>query len=266
MTSDFVEVARPLAIEAGRRIMEINQSPLERTRKADKSLVTNADHAADQIIRDGLKKHFPSHAVLTEESGLHGDPNAEYVWVVDPLDGTRAFARGIAGFSVMIGLLRRGKPVAGVVMDPWEGHVYDAEEGHGAFHMLNGQRTTIRVSDRQDWKTMPLVTSTGFPDAITAKVKEKLPCPWLPAINSVGIKVGLLVRQVADIYLNHHTVHYWDTVAPQIILEEAGGVFTLSDGKPLTYNLSSNLRHPTPTLSSNGRKHGELVEMLSHVF
>jgi myo-inositol-1(or 4)-monophosphatase len=64
---------------------------LVKQRKADRSLVTNADHTADEIIRAGLKKHFPNHSILTEESGLEGDFNAEFVWVVDPLDGTKAY-------------------------------------------------------------------------------------------------------------------------------------------------------------------------------
>src|SRR5258706_15331815 len=110
MSSEFVAVARELAVQAGRRIMDLRQTTLVKERKADHSLVTNADHAADDIIRSGLRRHFPTHTVLTEESGSEGGLDAEFVWVVDPLDGTRAYARGTAGFSVMIGLLRRGQP------------------------------------------------------------------------------------------------------------------------------------------------------------
>jgi 3'-phosphoadenosine 5'-phosphosulfate (PAPS) 3'-phosphatase len=263
MVSEFVEVARELAVRAGHRLMELRQTELVKTRKPDRSLVTNADHEADQIIRSGLRARFPQHAILTEESGIDGPREAEYVWVVDPMDGTKAYVRGTSGFSVMIGLLKQGKPYAGVVMDPWEGHLYDAEHGAGSFHTLNGRRERVTVSSRRQWREMPLVTSTGFPDSMASAIKALVPCPWLPAINSVGIKVGLLVRQVADLYVNHHAVHYWDTVAPQIILEEAGGIFTFSEGQPLIYDLRGEFQHEGPTLASNGQRHEEFIQKIA---
>ncbi len=262
MSVEFVDVARRLAIEAGRRLMELRQAPLTQSRKADHSVVTNADHAADQIIREGLRAAFPAHAILTEESGFHGDPSAEYVWLVDPMDGTRAFIRNKEGFSVMIGLLRNGQPYAGVVMDPWQDRLYDALKGEGTFHTYQGQRERVQVSQRSDWAAMPLVTSTGFPEPTAQKIKAQLPTPWIPAVNSVGIKVGLLVRQEADLYVNHHSVHYWDTAAPQIILEEAGGQFTFHNGTPLVYHLNSDFRHGAPTVATNGRQHAEFVRII----
>jgi 3'(2'), 5'-bisphosphate nucleotidase len=242
--------------------MELRQTALVKVRKADRSLVTNADHAADRIIREGLRKHFPKHAVLTEESGLEGSPDAEFVWMVDPLDGTKAYARGTPGFSVMIGLLRNRRPFAGVVLDPWEDRLYEALRGEGAFHTFEGRRERVRVSKRRAWREMPLVTSTGFPEPLENKLKKKLPNPWVPAVNSVGIKVGLLVRQAADLYFNHHAVHYWDTAAPQIILEEAGGTFSFSDGRPLVYAARGDFQHPAPTLASNGQRHAEFVRII----
>jgi len=265
MSADFIDIARQLAQEAGRCVMELRKSELVKQRKADQSLVTNADHAADRIIREGLRNNFPKHAILTEESGLDGEINSEYLWVVDPLDGTRAYAKGIAGFSVMIGLLRKGEPFAGVVYDPWEGHLYEAIRGLGTYHTVNDKREQVTVSKRKEWEQMPLVTSTGFPEAMQKSVQEKVVCPWLTAINSVGIKVGLLVRQEADIYLNHHHVNYWDTAAPQIILEEAGGVFSQSDGQPLLYDLTGGYQHKHPTLATNGRRHSEFVRIIQGI-
>ena len=259
----MLAVARDLAIAAAERLEGLRSGLLEQERKADHSLVTNADRAADRLIREGLRRAFPDHAILTEESGFAGSPSAEFVWVVDPLDGTRAYVKGIAGYSVMIGLLRERKPYAGVVVDPWEGHVYEALRGAGAFHILKSKRTRVRVSGRRTFSEMPLVTSTGFPTFWMSDLKARLPCPWVTPINSVGIKVGLLVRQVADIYLNHHRVHYWDTCAPQIILEEAGGIMTLLDGRPLVYDRHDEFQHPAPTLATNGTRHKELLSLLA---
>jgi 3'(2'), 5'-bisphosphate nucleotidase len=114
---------------------------------------------------------------------------------------------------------------------------------------------------------MPLIVSTDFPEKLLVQVREALNGPILPPINSVGIKVGLLVRQLGDIYVNHHSVHYWDTCAPQIILEEAGGAFTQLDGAPLDYSLTdASYRHAARTLASNGTRHSELVQRLEKIF
>jgi fructose-1,6-bisphosphatase/inositol monophosphatase family enzyme len=259
----FLDVARPLAEEAARRIIALRQSPLVRQRKADRSLVTNADQEADLILRQGLRKAFLDHAILTEESGLDGSVDAEYMWVVDPLDGTTAYAGGMSGYSVMVGLLRHGKPFAGVVVDPVEGHIFEAARGEGTFHTLRNVRNRVHVSKRQALTEMPVITSTDFPNRLEEALQRDLRGPWIPALNSVGIKVGYLVRELADIYINHRSVHYWDTCAPQIILEEAGGVITFWDGTPLNYTLGKkSYQHDRPTLASNGLRHEEVLAVL----
>lgn len=251
-------------MQAADRLMELRSSPLIRRRKPDHSLVTNADQEADRIIRQGLKRAFSNHSILTEESGLSGPADAEYLWVVDPLDGTTAYAKGIPGFSVMVGLLKRGLPWAGVVVDPLEGHCYEAVKGEGAYHTVNGIRKQVHVSLRRDIEDMPVITSTGFPAETEKALRKTLPGPWIPAINSVGIKVGVLVRQLADIYINHHRVHYWDTCAPQIILEEAGGELTYLDGTPIRYELADpGARHAGPTLATNKTRHQDVLHLLA---
>ena len=261
----MIEVARQLAQAAADEVLKLLHQPIHQERKKDKSLVTEADFRADQIIRDGLMKAFPAHAVLTEETGLSGPEGAEYVWLIDPLDGTKAFAKGIPGFSVMVGLLKSGRPELGVVVDPLEGRVYEAVRGQGATHTEKGVRTRLEVSDRSDWSDLRVVVSTGFPDKNRAELVKTLTGPWLPPINSVGIKAGLVVRREADVYLSHHPVHYWDTCAPQIILEEAGGVFSKRDGSELVYDLTEGFAHKGLPLASNGRKHAEIISLLKRI-
>lgn len=263
MTSPFIDVARVLALEAGRRIMTLRQSPLVLERKSDHSLVTNADREADNIIREGLRKAFPDHSILTEESGLDGPADAQYVWVVDPLDGTRAYANNVTGYSVMVGLLKEGEPHAGVVFDPLEGYLFEAARGEGTTLTFQNVSQSARISRRNDFKAMPVITSTGFPKVAEEALRQLFPGPWIPPVNSVGVKVGMMVRQLVDIYINHHKVHYWDTCAPQIILEEAGGVITFLDGKPLVYPLmAGHYQHLQPTLASNGLRHAEILDLL----
>jgi 3'(2'), 5'-bisphosphate nucleotidase len=283
MKSDsFLEVARRLALAASREVLSLLHQPIPQHRKADKSLVTEADLKSDAILREGLAKAFPDHAVLTEESGIVGPRGAEYVWLIDPLDGTKAFAKGIPGFSVMVGLLKNGRPELGVVVDPLESRLYEAARSEGAIQEHGGRRSALKVSARDRIEDMRVVVSTGFPEKAMARLKAVCPGPQLAPINSVGIKVGLVVRGEADIYISHHPVHYWDTCAPQAILEEAGGVFTRLDGSPLVYDLasftsrserrvagsdlSSDFDHRALTLATNGVRHAELVSKLAGLF
>ncbi len=276
---ELLATARRLIGQAADRLTAMAKQPLTRERKHDASLVTNADHEIDRLIRDGLRAAFPDHAILTEESGLHRAPErvvslprqataiapeSPFVWAVDPLDGTKAYAKGIPGFSVMIGLLKDGEPYLGLVADPLEGYYYEAIRGGGCFLTdRQGARRQLHVSDRKEWSRMPLVTSTGFPESAAEAVRARLASPLVEPINSVGIKVGLVVRQIADIYLNHHLVSYWDTCAPQVILEEAGGRFTMIDGTSLSYDLTGPHVHSLPTLATNGTRHDELVKLLA---
>ncbi len=264
--SEWLETAEGLAQEASRAVLGFLGGPVAAERKADQSPVTEADLASDRILREGLRKQFPRHAVLTEENGLSGREDSDYVWLIDPLDGTKAFAKGIPGFCVMVGLLRAGRPLLGVVVDPLEGRTYRAIRGQGASHSRGGKTEALHVSTRREPPEMPWVVSTGFPEAPLSRAQALLPGRLLPPINSVGIKVGLLVRREADIYLNHHPVSYWDTGAPALILEEAGGRFTSLDGRPLDYALRSPFGHGVKTLASNGTLHDELVRRLAPVF
>ncbi len=262
-TSELLDVAREAAFAAGRRVMEVLRSTVETARKADHSLVTNADHEANTLILEALRRSFPEHGILSEETGREGPASSEYVWVVDPLDGTRAFVRGLAGFSVHVGLLKEGRPHAGVVFDPVAQTCFEAQRGQGAFLVGPGRRVPLRVSQRADWLAMPVITSKGFPDQLRRGLEQKCGLSFLEPINSVGVKVGYMVRRLADIYLNHHPVHHWDTCAPLVILEEAGGRMTHWDGTPLSFAAAEGNAHPHPTVATNGVRHDELISLLS---
>ena len=203
----FLSTAASLAELASVKILELH-SNFSVQAKSDRSPVTEADFASDRIIREGLKQAFPDHAILTEESGLEGDANAEWIWVIDPLDGTKAYVKKIPGFSIMIGLLHREEPYLGVVKDPILGYRYEAIRDRGAYLVENHQRKKLKVSSRHDFSEMPWVVSTGFPQEKLDLLQKKFHFPLLAPINSVGIKVGLLVREQGDVYLNHHSVHY----------------------------------------------------------
>jgi 3'(2'), 5'-bisphosphate nucleotidase len=262
----YLSVVRDLAKRASQTVLELLKNPIAKARKEDRSWVTEADLQSDRILREGLAKAFPDHAILSEEDGLSGKEGSDWVWLIDPLDGTKAYAKGIAGFAVMVGLLKEGIPCLGVVVDPLQDLIYEAVRGEGATLTSQGKRTRLKVSLRDDFSKMPLITSTGFKEEILRRIVDRLRTPVCDPINSVGIKVGMVVRQEADIYLNHHSVHYWDTCAPQVILEEAGGRFTRLDGKRLEYRMDGPFEHGSLTLATNGTRHEELVGILAEFF
>lgn len=262
----FLKTATDLAQTAAQAVMECLHQPLNQKEKADHSPVTDADLRSDEILREGLSQAFPDHAILTEENGIIGPQDSDFVWMIDPLDGTKAFIKGIPGFCVMVGLLYEGKPYLGVVIDPIEGRLYQAVQGQGAFQIHQGRKTAIHVSARNQLSTMPIVVSTGFPEEIMQPMHAFFGGPLLEPINSVGIKVGLVVRQEADIYISHHPVSYWDTCAPQIILEEAGGILTRLDGSRLDYSLKTPFAHESLILATNGTCHETAARFLQNLF
>ncbi|MCB1214476.1 MAG: 3'(2'),5'-bisphosphate nucleotidase CysQ [Deltaproteobacteria bacterium] len=257
----MLKTATELALEAGALVMDYLKEPIKKTFKEDKSPVTEADLASDHLIRQGLLRAFPDHGFLTEEDGLSGNQSSPYIWVVDPLDGTKAFAAGVPGFCVMIGLLKEKQPYLGVVYDPLEDHLYTAIKGQGTFHRHQKKEARLFVSKRRNFTKMPLIISTGFPPQALQNLLDALGSPLVDPINSMGIKTGLLMRQVGDLYLNHHPVHYWDTCAPKILLEEAGGVMTHLDASGLSYPLGEETSHRWPTFSSNGQRHQEVLDL-----
>lgn len=248
--------------------MEIAASGFSQARKADHSLVTTADHRSDQFILQGLRQAFPQDGILTEESGAVGPTGVEYVWVVDPLDGTRAFVQQTPGFSVMIGLLLVQRPVLGVVYDPHSGWLYHAVAGCGAQGLPPGKQTPgpLRVSTCSDPKQMRLICSPGIPAAWRAAFIDRIGLQPGPTIHSVGVKVGLLTRQEGEVYFNHHSVSYWDTAAPILIAREAGATATMLDGSPFGYTLRSPpFQHHGPSLITNGMQHGEILAQVANI-
>jgi len=242
--------------------MEHLKLPLEEKRKADGSLLTKADLASNEILLTGLRAVFPGHGIVSEETGPEGPPDSPFVWFLDPLDGTRAYARGKPGFCVMLGLVRCGLPVLGVVYDPLSDELYEASKGGGAFYEHGGARLPARVSRRSSLEEMPVVTSTGFPERYKTLLGSKLRGPWRTPINSVGVKAGLVARGEADIYVAHQTVHYWDTAGPLAILEEAGGRMTLWTGAPVLYGGRAPYAHSGPVLATNGFRRDDIVRAL----
>jgi 3'(2'), 5'-bisphosphate nucleotidase len=200
--------------------------------------VTAADLAADELLRDRLAKAFPDDAVITEETWDGSDIAAyERVWFVDPLDGTRELVKRTGDYAVMIGLAVGGEPALGVVCQPttgklWAGSVPDrvcfAEHRPGERHDLD-------ISARPVGDPVRLAVSRSHRSALAREAEEELGATAIEK-GSVGLKVGMLVDDEADVYLSgSRRMKVWDTCGPAAILLAAGGVIEAVDGRPLVY-------------------------------
>ncbi|MEZ4266032.1 MAG: 3'(2'),5'-bisphosphate nucleotidase CysQ [Myxococcota bacterium] len=261
--SDELRVATELALAAGAAIERIRVEGFAAERKADRSLVTRADLASESLIRRGLTAAFPSDGLLSEEAAGIIASRSGRTWVVDPLDGTHAFVHGQPGYAVQVGLLDRGVPVLGVVYEPLFDRLYQAVSGAGAWLSTPelGAPTRLQVSTRSARAEMPLITSTSMDADERQRLRDGLGLADAGGLRSVGCKVGTLVRQVSDVYISEHPVHLWDSLAPLVVLQEAGGVMTLADGRPLLYDLApERLAHPGPFVASNATAHTDLCD------
>jgi len=245
------------ALDAAERAALIARSlyrhNLEVRIKADKSPVTEADLECELVIRETLEARFPGHGFYGEETGSRS-ADAESVWLVDPIDGTKAFVREYPMFSTQIALMRRGEIVLGVSCAPIYGETAYAERGFGAY--LNGE--AMRVSEVSTLDAAAL--SSGNLKSLATGPK------WIP--------YGRLVARVNRIrgygdFLHYHLlaagkidaviesdVNILDIAASVAIVTEAGGVFTDLRGAPITLGSSS-------VLAANRCLHGLVLEALA---
>lgn len=231
-----VSLARRAARAAGAAAMRF-YSTSESEIKADRSPVTKADYAANDVIVESLRMTFPADAVLSEESeDSSGRLSAERVWIVDPLDGTREFLSQNGEFSVMIGLVEAGEPVLGIVYLPAVDVLYSAAKGQGAWVERNGTRTRLSCKEA-DFAALRSVCSRSHSDPLLVRMQEVLRVVDVEPCGSVGVKCGRIADGTRDIYV--HPVPYlkeWDTCAPELIVREAGGWVSDCRGEPLVYN------------------------------
>lgn len=262
-----------IAREAGALLMDYFHQHLKIEYKGEADLVTAADRASEELIRERIRQKWPDHDVLGEEQGL-SDQGSDYRWYVDPLDGTTNFAHGYPVFCVSIGLEHRrlqelapgqessppkSSCIAAVVYDPTRDELFSAEQGRGAW--LNGE--PIRVS-----KISTLTESllaTGFP----SRKRHKNPNIHLYhqiTLHTHGVRrAGSAALDLCNVASGRYdgfwefNLNPWDTAAGVLIVEEAGGKVTRFDGSPFELNSRE-------TLASNGLLHEALIDEFKAIF
>lgn len=237
MWEEYLKAAIEAALLAREKILEIYHTDFEVEIKSDDSPVTLADKAADKIIQEYLKKAFPHTAFLTEESDddLSRLDN-DYVWIIDPVDGTKDFVAKDGEFTTNIALAYKHDLVVGVVTVPATGEIYYATKDGGAFYEKGAIKERMHVSS----KTKDI---TCFTSVFHFNEKEKKIIENLSDVIGKTQKLGSSIK-VCEIAHGNGEVTFrftpntkeWDTAACQIIIEEAGGIMVEPDGNRLMYN------------------------------
>jgi 3'(2'), 5'-bisphosphate nucleotidase len=254
-----------IAYAASSILRDARVSSLDVMRKQDDSIVTAADLASDEFIRGEITRLFPDDGILSEESAYQAGKSGR-TWIIDPLDGTRGYAHGGTDYAIQIGLVMDGEAVLGVVAEPETKRIYRGLKGVGTFLSsdVNGTMRQLRVSKKVDFRDMTLVASSRYPEEQLQALASALGTGSASSVPSVGCKIGRLTRREADLYFSAHPVSYWDSCAPKVILEAAGGVITTPMQEPLTYTLEGgSFIHDSPIVASNGRTHALFCERVS---
>jgi 3'(2'), 5'-bisphosphate nucleotidase len=269
MFANELETSILLAREAGKAILKYFHEGFEIEEKSDNPAysepVTIADRTASKIIVKGLAIAFPDDAILSEEEidDKERRLSTKRVWVIDPLDGTKGFTEREADFAVQIALVIDGEPVVGVVFQPIGDVLYTAVKGRGAHLSIEGaEAIRLNVSKKTEFVDMTMAVSRSHRSSKMEGVFRHFGIKNEFAHGSVGLKVGFITRRIADIYI-HMSPHtkFWDTAAPQIILEEAGGKLTDIFGDKIDYTLADVKNH-NGIFSSNGVSHQKAVDHL----
>jgi myo-inositol-1(or 4)-monophosphatase len=254
----FAPAMAEIAREAGALLMDFFRRRVTIEYKGEADLVTVADRTSEKLIRERIKKLWPTHDILGEEEGLV-DTGSDYRWYIDPLDGTTNFAHGFPVFCVSMGLEHEGRRIAGVVYDPTRDEMFSAEDGKGSY--LNNE--PIHVS-----KTARLAESlvaTGFPS------HKRHKNPNIHFYHQITLRTHG-VRRAGSAALDlcyvacgrfdgfwEFNLNPWDTAAGVIIVEEAGGRVTDCQGR--YYQTDGR-----ETLASNGLIHDAFIHEFEQIF
>ncbi|HEY0051346.1 MAG TPA: 3'(2'),5'-bisphosphate nucleotidase CysQ [Pyrinomonadaceae bacterium] len=269
MLEKELEVAVALAREAGKTILEFYALEIIAEEKlgADNfsEPVTIADKTASRMIVGGLTEAFPADGVLSEEEDdlIEIRASRNRVWMIDPIDGTWGFIKKDGDFGVQIGLTENGEVILGVVFLPVHNTLYYASKGAGAFMVQNDEAPKrLQVSGKTDFTEMLLASSRNHRSPKMHRIIEDFGFRQEIQRGSVGIKIGLIAQQICDLYIHlSPRTKFWDTCAPQIILEEAGGKMTDLFGYPMRYDLHDVQNH-NGILATNTAAHEETVQLL----
>jgi 3'(2'), 5'-bisphosphate nucleotidase len=257
--------ARDIALEAAALVRGYHGPSARVAHKHLGEPVTEADHAANELIVGRLRALFPDDGILSEELPDDGSRfHKARVWMVDPIDGTRDFIRGDTGYAVMIGLCVEGRPQVGVVAQPSSGLTWAGAVGEAAWKELpDGARTPLLPSSLKEPPGIRLVASKSHRTGDVDLFRQALGIGDEMNIGGVGLKVALVAEGSRDLYVYPGgRTKKWDSCAPEAILVAAGGRLTDTYGAPLVYT-DPDLFNAGGLVASNGPLHDLVLSTIA---
>jgi myo-inositol-1(or 4)-monophosphatase len=205
---------------------------IHHTKKDALDIVTEADILADKLVTDRIKKKFPLHAIISEESGSHNTNPKQ--WIIDPMDGTNNFAMGIPFFVTQLAYAENGKLKFAAIYDPIHDKLYFAEKGKGAF--VNDKK--IHVTTTKDFQFSQGDLAMGISDGgleILEKINRSIKgrAFWVRNFGSSGVSAGNIASGALDWTIQGFN-YVWDYAPLALLVQEAGGVTLTLKGKPWT--------------------------------
>lgn len=234
--NDVGAILANICEEAGRLILPIWKTAMTVHTKSDDSPVTEADRRGEALILQRLAARFPGvHVISEEDASEFGTPDAigRQFFLVDPVDGTKAFVRGDPNYTVNIGLIEDGRPVAGAVVAPATGETWFTRGGQAFKRTEGGAERPVRVREWPNGEAIALVSHTMKPETVQALV-EKYGFDTPQAMDS-SIKFCRIAEGAADLYPRHGPTMEWDIAAGHAVLVAAGGRVDAEDGSAFIY-------------------------------
>lgn len=254
---DFANFAIELADASGAALRKFWGKLTTIEEKQPGDIVTEADKESERVLMNKIHSRFPDHGILSEESGAIGAQEGEYLWVIDPLDGTTNYSHQYPYFCVAIALLHRGEPIVGVVFHPIYNELFVGIKGGGA--TLNGQPIRVSKIDRLNRGLL----ATGFPyNRNKTADNNYLEFTHLTSLTQGVRRQGSAALDMANVACGRLDgfwecgLNPWDTAAGIVLVEEAGGKVTNYKGAP--YDL-----YCPYVLASNGVIHAAISQELS---
>lgn len=238
-----LELAKELAVKAGKVIMKIYETDFDVEIKGDNSPLTTADKNANDVIVKKLKEKFPSYAILSEE--IKDDKKRmknEYCFIVDPLDGTKEFVKRSGEFTVNIALAVNNRVVMGVIYVPVTKELYFAEIETGSYYenLKTKEKIKLAVSDKLE--KLVIVGSKSHSSEKERSLIEKNKELIEKSVSAGSSLKGCMVAKgEADVYYRFGLTCEWDTAAMQCVVEQAGGILRQMDNTKMLYNRDNTL-------------------------
>lgn len=246
-----------IAVEAAKKGAEVAlkyfETELEHEIKDDKSFVTKADREAEDAILAVLRAKFPDHSFLGEETGETGS-KSEYLWVVDPIDGTANFVNGLPFWAVSVALVRNNEPICAVISNPAMNLLLHAERGKGLWHNDARLKVSTQSKDAAMF-TVGVGKSQGVKDKVLAIFRESPKrLKTYRYVGSAALELALLARGGTEGFISLGNSK-WDYAAGVLLVQEAGGTITDLAGNPWTFEQNW-------FVASNGVIHEDILEVI----